>query len=222
MNHPSTTRAAILEKSRQLIMEQGWSAISIRTLAAACGVSVGAIYNYFPSEAELLLATVDAICADIFRMPAGRAFDSITDCIRWAYERMADGMARYPGFFVSHAAIFTGEERQQGCAAMLQAWQHMHDQLLRAIASDPRIRPDSFDAHLTREGLTELIFSQMLMYLTLGAGCPDRPGGTQPVLTVPRQEHRCVDSFPNMNAVHFSNRDAERIMNHASHHGNRV
>ncbi|MGN1368593.1 MAG: TetR/AcrR family transcriptional regulator [Aristaeellaceae bacterium] len=173
LNHPATTRAAILEKSRQLIMAQGWSAISIRTLAAACGVSVGAIYNYFPSKAELLLATVDAICTDIFRMPAEGGFDSITDCIRWAYGRMADGMARYPGFFVSHAAIFTGEERQQGRAVMLQAWQHMHDQLLRAIACDPRIRPDAFDAHLTRQGLTELIFSQLLMSLTLGPSEPD-------------------------------------------------
>lgn len=154
-------------------MEKGWSAISIRALAAACGVSVGAIYNYFPSKAELLLATVDTICADIFRMPAEGGFDSITDCIRWAYARLADGLTRYPGFFVSHGTIFTGEDREQGRAMMHHAWQHMHDQLLRAMERDPRIRPDAFDARLTRQGMTELIFAQLLSRLTLGGCEPD-------------------------------------------------
>ena len=46
MNTVVTSRTAILEASRQLIREKGWSALNIRSVAGACGVSVGSIYNY--------------------------------------------------------------------------------------------------------------------------------------------------------------------------------
>ena len=59
MNTIVTSKEEILKTSRALIQEQGWSAVSIRSVAAACGVSVGSIYNYFDSKAELVSATVE-------------------------------------------------------------------------------------------------------------------------------------------------------------------
>ena len=47
MNTVVTSKEDILKTSRKLIQQQGWSAINIRSVAAACGVSVGSIYNYF-------------------------------------------------------------------------------------------------------------------------------------------------------------------------------
>ena len=62
MNTIVTSKEEILKTSRALIQEQGWSAVSIRSVAAACGVSVGSIYNYFDSKAELVSATVESVC----------------------------------------------------------------------------------------------------------------------------------------------------------------
>ena len=45
MNTIVTSKEEILKTSRALIQEQGWSAVSIRSVAAACGVSVGSIYQ---------------------------------------------------------------------------------------------------------------------------------------------------------------------------------
>ena len=38
MNTIVTSREEILKASRELIRQEGWSAISIRSVAAACGV----------------------------------------------------------------------------------------------------------------------------------------------------------------------------------------
>ena len=54
MNTIVTSKEEILKTSREMIRQQGWSAISIRSVAAACGVSVGSIYNYFDSKSDLL------------------------------------------------------------------------------------------------------------------------------------------------------------------------
>ena len=51
MNTIVTSKEEILKNSRELIREKGWAAVSIRSVASACGVSVGSIYNYYDSKA---------------------------------------------------------------------------------------------------------------------------------------------------------------------------
>ena len=57
MRTGTLSKQDILKVSRRLIRQQGWPAITIRSVAAACGVSVGSIYNYFDSKAPLWLTS---------------------------------------------------------------------------------------------------------------------------------------------------------------------
>ena len=61
MNPMATSKENILQISRKLIQQNGWAGVNIRSVAAACGVSVGCIYNYFESKTDLLSATVESI-----------------------------------------------------------------------------------------------------------------------------------------------------------------
>ena len=69
MNPMATSKENILQISRKLIQQNGWAGVNIRSVAAACGVSVGCIYNYFESKTDLLSATVESIWSDIFHHP---------------------------------------------------------------------------------------------------------------------------------------------------------
>ena len=69
MNAVATSKEEILKTSRELIRQQGWSAINIRAVATACGVSVGCIYNYFDSKTALVSATVESVWYEIFHRP---------------------------------------------------------------------------------------------------------------------------------------------------------
>ena len=106
MNVVVTSREEILKNSLKLIQQQGWSSVSIRAVAAACGVSVGSIYNYFDSKAELVSATVESVWCEIFHRPDDAAvFQDTEACVAWMYERMAYGCKQYPGFFTLHSAF---------------------------------------------------------------------------------------------------------------------
>ena len=45
MNTSVTSRDAILSVSRQFITQNGFGSVNMRAIAAACGVSVGSVYN---------------------------------------------------------------------------------------------------------------------------------------------------------------------------------
>ena len=49
-------RENLLEEARRQVMEQGYSAMTIRSVAKACGVGVGTVYNYFSSK-DMLVAS---------------------------------------------------------------------------------------------------------------------------------------------------------------------
>lgn len=49
-------RAQLLSEARRQIADRGYAGTTIRSVAAACNVSVGTVYNYFPSKDMLIAA----------------------------------------------------------------------------------------------------------------------------------------------------------------------
>ena len=142
MNKIVTSKEEILKTSRELIQEQGWSAVNIRSVAAACGVSVGSIYNYFDSKFQDTLA-----------------------CITWMYERMEYGCRQYPGFFTLHSLGFMQEEKSDGKQRMQRTWQHILDGLSFVLKRDRKVRENAFTEQFTAEKFADVLFSLMLSAL---------------------------------------------------------
>ena len=166
MNPMATSKENILQISRKLIQQNGWAGINIRSVAAACGVSVGCIYNYFESKTDLLSATVESIWSDIFHHPEDEAvFQDTLSCVRWMYKQLEYGCQRYPGFFTHHALGFVQQDTADGKQQMQRAWQHILDALCTVLRNDARIRADAFTEEFTVEKFAEMLFSLMLSAL---------------------------------------------------------
>lgn len=152
--------------SRELIQRQGWSAVNIRSVAAACGVSVGSIYNYFDSKAALVASTIESVWCEIFHRPEdGAVFQDTQACITWMYERMEYGRNQYPGFFTLHSLGFMQEDKADGKRRMQQTWQHILDGLCSVLQRDTKVRPDAFTEQFTAEKFAGVLFSLMLSAL---------------------------------------------------------
>ena len=92
MNISVTSRDAILSVSRRFITQNGFGAVNMRAIAAACGVSVGSVYNYFPSKGDLLCAVVESVWHDIFHLSGQSSqFSSFTDCVKWLFDSIRQG-----------------------------------------------------------------------------------------------------------------------------------
>lgn len=166
MNTIVTSREAILSASRELMKEQGFTAVNIRSVAAACHVSVGSIYNYFNSKADLVTATVESVWQDIFRLPEGRRrFDGYAACVQWAFDSMKEGNETYPGFFTLHSMGFLEEDKTNGKQLMAQSWNHIRAMLHTVLQADPHVRPGVFDERFTAEKFVGMTFSLILSAL---------------------------------------------------------
>lgn len=166
MNTVVTSKEEILRTSRELIRREGWSAVNIRSVAAACGVSVGSIYNYFESKSALVGAAVESVWCEIFHRPEdGAVFQDTQACVAWLYERMEYGCRQYPGFFTLHSLGFMGEDKSDGKRRMQQTWQHILDGLCAVLRRDEGIRSDAFTEQFTPEKFADILFSLMLSAL---------------------------------------------------------
>ena len=166
MNTAVTSQDEILKISRELIQKQGWSAINIRSVAAACGVSVGSIYNYFDSKTALIGAIVESVWCEIFHRPEDETvFQDTLACITWIYQRMEYGCKQFPGFFTLHSLGFLHGDKSDGKRRMQKTWEHILEGLCSVLKRDTNVRPDAFTAQFTVEKFAGVLFSLMLSAL---------------------------------------------------------
>ncbi len=92
-------RQQLLDEARRQAAERGYAKTTVRSVAAACGVAVGTVYNYFPSK-EMLIATFVAqdwqqtisAMAEQSRGPAER-------CLRAVYDGLLAFSRQYRSLF---------------------------------------------------------------------------------------------------------------------------
>lgn len=165
MNNAVTSKDEILKISKNLIAKQGPKAVNIRAIASECNASVGAIYNYFPSKSELLMATIDSIWQEIFHISLSNKTTDFIEYTRQLFMCLQKGDEKYPNFFSLHSISLIGDDKQKGEVMMKNSWSHIHSQLLIALHADSNVSVQTFDDTFTEAMFIDILFSLMLSAL---------------------------------------------------------
>lgn len=173
MNPRLTSRETILEACRAIVRERGLPGISVRSVASACGVASGTLYNYFPGKDALVLAVTADVWSDILGVDAEGDRPDERDFalhVERTFQSARAGMARYPGFLPAHVLNLAEERapRSQGREMMQSFFGQIESDMLRALEADGRVREDAFAGDLTKEGLADLVTQQLIVLLVLG------------------------------------------------------
>ena len=152
-------RERLLAEAKKQVMEEGYSSMTIRSVATACGVGVGTVYNYFPSK-DMLVASFmleDWMCC-MERIREGTAHASdVRAALFCMYQELLEFKKKYDSLFQDENA------EASYMASSIQRHHILREQLAEPIKLWTR-NQDKADA----EFLAEFVAENMLTLTMAG------------------------------------------------------
>ena len=153
----------ILDAATALAREHGLDSISIRGVATASGMSVGTIYNYFPSRDELVAAAAERLFSDAFRegfCHASAEEGYLAYCER-LYASLRERLSGDGSDWLRQLQGLEPGAREAGRRRMDELLGHMLDGLESVMAADPRVRGERLAGDLGAKAVCRLTLNAM-------------------------------------------------------------
>lgn len=172
MNKSVTSKVEILETCRELVAKHGLAYINMRAVARSCGVAAGALYHYFPSKNDLLLATIESVWKDIFQLDKTAVettdSDSFINCLNEYFLHLKAGISKYPNFFNLHALSFSAGDRDRAQKVMQDYLTQIKGRMAEDLQKDKKIKGGIFSENFSEDDFFEFILSNFISLLLKG------------------------------------------------------
>ena len=165
VNTVVTSKEAIMKTCRDMVSERGLSALDMRSVAKACHVALGSLYNYFPSKDALVTATIESVWQDIFHMEQCCEQKPFPEYVRWIFDSVRQGTREYPHFFTAHSISVASSAKEQARKTLEQYFSHMKAGMAQSLRADPAVRRDAFSASFSESDLIDFVLSNLLTLL---------------------------------------------------------
>lgn len=170
MNKNVCSKEKLLECAKKIALENSLEAISMRELAKQCNISVGAVYNYFPSKSGLMIAVVDDFWQSIF---AHNTFDSNNcDCFmafyKKVYKQLYEGLCVFKSNFLSELSVLSANAKQLGRNIENDYFDKMISAFIQALDKDEAIKSDIWSEVFTKNSFASFVLSNTILLLKKG------------------------------------------------------
>lgn len=166
MNKKLVSREIILSVAKEIVIQSGIQMINMREVAGKCGVSVGSVYNYFPSKGDLVIATIESVWSEImhdFKVCVPKL--NFAENVLTLFKSVETGCQKYPSFFSIHAMSVASSDKSKGRNAMNNYFSYIKNVLLEALENDTKVRADAFTQKFTKQDFIDFIFENIISLL---------------------------------------------------------
>ena len=119
-------RVLLMQEAKRLLQIDGYAKLTMRSVAAACGVGVGTVYNYFSSK-DMLIASF--VLDDWLQ-----ALKKMQQCDEAGVDRVAHVYRCLSKFISQNGALFHDESAKKSYSAASNVWhKQLREQLAKAV-----------------------------------------------------------------------------------------
>lgn len=97
-------RGQLLAEAGRQLVGRGYAKTTIRSVAGACGVAVGTVYNYFPSKEVLIASFMAEDWQSTLDAMRERRGDAAEECLRAIHDGLLAFAGRYSALFADPEA----------------------------------------------------------------------------------------------------------------------
>lgn len=172
MNKTITSRESILKAAKEIAYKEGISKLNIRGVASACGVSVGSIYNYFPTKGDLIVAVIEEFWKNIFErgMCNHRNEVCFIQFFEEIYMRFYDYLKIFKEDLLNQISFLSKGEKEKGRVSESQYLNRMKGVMLYHLEKDAGINKDIWTEDFTKEKFVAFVFQNMISMLKANEG----------------------------------------------------
>lgn len=161
------SKQQLLDAAFSIATEEGLAHLNIRKIAERCNVSVGSLYNYFPTKGDLIADVVarfwrQAVPADIMRTHPGESFIDF-------YERISEDMravfAEFQENWLAQLATIDKSNLKAGMELEQEYFEHIQRGMLAVLEADEGIDKSAFDDEFTPEQVCAFAWGSLIMSL---------------------------------------------------------
>lgn len=169
-NKAVISRDHILKTAYDLFRKGSSATLSIRSVASACGVSVGSIYNYFPTKADLVAETVgmfwrESLHREMFIAKSGENFVAFCERLLADLRRT---LAEFRSEWIEKLTSLDTESLREVRKREEAAFLHIRKGLAYAIRNDKGIDPKALEEIGGADELATLVWRAMVSSLEHG------------------------------------------------------
>ncbi len=167
MNKTITSKEAILEKAKLIVKECGIEGLNIRKVAKKCNISIGSIYNYFPTKSDLIIETIKFIWMDIMHNYKDiNKNSSFVEVLKTLYLNIKEGSNNYPYFFKNHSLAIANDDKPKGKNTMDLFFVHIKESLILTLENDNDIKEGVFNDLFTKVDFVDFIFNNLILLIS--------------------------------------------------------
>ncbi|MDO4442503.1 MAG: TetR/AcrR family transcriptional regulator [Slackia sp.] len=169
-NKAVISREHILKTAYNLFRNDASATLSIRSVANACGVSVGSIYNYFPTKADLVAETIgmfwrESLHREMFIAASNEDF--VAFCER-LLEDLRKTLSAFRSEWIEKLTSLDTESLKEVRKREEAAFRHIRKGLAIAISNDRSIDAAALEAIGGTDKLATLVWGSMVASLEHG------------------------------------------------------
>ena len=166
-------RDKLVAQAYAIASRDGISALSVRKVAAACGIAVGSVYGYFPTKADLTAAVLtrffdENLSGELCAVRPGECF---TSYVRRFREALCAARADMSVDWFAEMRRLPSGEQEALVAVRAPMLAHIERGLMRVLDADEAVDRSRLIGPLSAERLCRYVLRAVFASLTEGDEC---------------------------------------------------